>query len=57
MRLRPLVAGDAGRVHEWTSQEQASTYQAWGPDTLAETEEYVFDAADAWRVQPQTRYV
>lgn len=57
VELRPLAAEDAGRVHEWTSQEQASIYQAWGPDTTTETEEYVFGAADAWKVQPQTRYV
>lgn len=57
IRLRPLVAADSVRVHEWTSQERASTYQVWGPDTLAETKEYVVDAADAWKVQPQTRFV
>lgn len=57
VRLRPLVVADSARVHEWTSQEQASTYQAWGPDTIAETEEYVSGAAAAWTAEPQTRFV
>lgn len=57
VQLRPLVAADSARLHEWTSQERASTYQAWGPDTVAETEEYVFGAADAWKVKPQSRFV
>ena len=56
VRLRPLVAGDWPAVHEWAKLPEACRYQQWGPNTEAETREFVREAAAAWGQDPQTRF-
>lgn len=56
VRLRPLRFDDWSRVHEWGSSDTVCRYQPWGPNTLAETQEFVRAAVDAWSGRPQTRY-
>ena len=56
VRLRPIELSDAGRIHEWASQELACRYQGWGPNSVAQTAEFVADAARTWR-EPSLRRV
>jgi len=44
-------------VHTWASQQQSCRYQAWGPNTEAQTRAFVADAVNAWEQRPQLRYV
>lgn len=46
--LRPIVASDWRRVHEWGSAPEACRFQVWGPNTEAETEEFVSGCARTW---------
>ncbi|WP_037365802.1 GNAT family N-acetyltransferase [Nakamurella lactea] len=48
LTLRPIARADVHRIHEWASQESASRYQTWGPNTFAQTEAFVDAAAAAW---------
>lgn len=57
LSLHPIHPADAGRIHEWTSNPEACRYQAWGPNTEAETEVFVKGAVAAWQQRPQRRWV
>ena len=55
--LRPIDIDDWAAVHEWASTIEACRYQAWGPNTVAETKAFVAQAASQWGHEPQDRYV
>ena len=44
-------------MHEWASTIEACRYQAWGPNTVAETKAFIAQAVGEWGHQPQDRYV
>jgi ribosomal-protein-alanine N-acetyltransferase len=54
--LRPLELTDWPAVHEWARTEEACRYQAWGPNTPEQTQEFVRTATAAWSERPQTSY-
>lgn len=54
--LRPLELADWRAVHDWARLPEASRYQAWGPNTEAETQAYVREAARRWHEIPQDSY-
>jgi RimJ/RimL family protein N-acetyltransferase len=56
VRLRPLLLSDWRAVHGWARLPDSCRYQAWGPNTEAETESYVREAAARWHSVPQTGY-
>jgi RimJ/RimL family protein N-acetyltransferase len=56
VRLRPLQFADWRAVHEWAKLIESCRYQAWGPNTEAETESYVRESAAMWHSLPQTSY-
>ena len=55
--LRPIDLDDWPAVHEWASTLEACRYQAWGPNTPAETKAFVAQAVSQWSHQLQDRYV
>jgi len=55
--LRPIDLDDWPAVHEWASTLEACRYQAWGPNTPAETKAFVAQVVSQWSHQPQDRYV
>ena len=55
--LRPIDIEDWRAVHEWASTMEACRYEAWGPNTVAETKAFVAQAVSEWQRQPQDRYV
>jgi RimJ/RimL family protein N-acetyltransferase len=55
--LRPIDLDDWPAVHEWASTLEGCRYQAWGPNTPAETMAFVAQAVSQWSHQPQDRYV
>lgn len=57
LRLRPIHRSDSIRIHEWASDPRASVFQAWGPNTEADTEQFVSAALAAWSASPQERWV
>lgn len=57
LQLRPIRESDAARIHEWASNPLACRYQPWGPNTEAETADFVRLAVEAWSARPQTRWV
>lgn len=44
-------------MHEWAGQEQASRFQPWGPNTRAETDAFVSQAARTWESPQGARLV
>jgi RimJ/RimL family protein N-acetyltransferase len=48
LTLRPIEHADTARIHEWASQEVACRFQAWGPNTLPQTEAFVGAAVADW---------
>jgi RimJ/RimL family protein N-acetyltransferase len=50
--LRPLRFRDWPAVHRWAQREEACRYQAWGPNTPAETAAFVQTAAEGWTRRP-----
>ncbi|WP_239082634.1 GNAT family N-acetyltransferase [Actinoplanes teichomyceticus] len=50
-----MTAGDWPAVHEWARLPESCRFQAWGPNTPEETEEYVRTAAAQWQRRPQSR--
>ncbi|MER5642122.1 GNAT family N-acetyltransferase [Kitasatospora sp. NPDC002227] len=57
MTLTPLLATDWPAVHTWASLPEVCRYQAWGPNTPEQTEQFVAAAAGAWSVPDgQRRY-
>ena len=57
LRLRSIAVSDTDRVHEWSALPEACRYQPWGPNTHADTQEFVAEAVGAWLVNPQLRWV
>jgi [ribosomal protein S5]-alanine N-acetyltransferase len=55
--LRPITEDDWPAVHAWARQERVCRYQVWGPNTAAQTREFVQDAARAWTRVPRTKFV
>jgi [ribosomal protein S5]-alanine N-acetyltransferase len=55
--LRPIAEDDWPAVHAWARQERVCRYQAWGPNTPAQTRKFVRDAATAWTCVPRTRLI
>lgn len=47
LTLRPLAIEDTPAVHEWARLPEACRYQTWGPNSYAQTQEYVRDAVAA----------
>lgn len=41
LALRPLTLDDTAAVHEWARLPESCRYQAWGPNTYEQTQEYV----------------
>ncbi|MER6951483.1 GNAT family protein [Nonomuraea sp. NPDC000554] len=56
VRLRQLQPTDVEAVHSWASLPEVCWYQAWGPNTLAQTREFVAEAVATWREEEQTRF-
>jgi [ribosomal protein S5]-alanine N-acetyltransferase len=56
IELRPLVADDWTAVHEWAQLPEACRYQAWGPNSPAQTQAFTREAAAAWQQEPQVRF-
>lgn len=56
IHLRPLLAADWEAVHSWAQREEACRYQAWGPNTPPQTQEFVQGLAAAWSQDPQTQF-
>jgi len=54
--LRPLEYEDWPAVHDWARLLDSCRYQAWGPNTEAETQAYVREAARLWHQVPQTSF-
>jgi len=54
--LRPIEYDDWPAVHDWARRLDSCRYQAWGPNTEAETQAYVREAARLWHQLPQTSY-
>ena len=55
--LRPIDIEDWAAVHEWASTIEACRYQAWAPNTVADTKAFVAQAVRQWGDEPQDRYV
>lgn len=55
--LRRIESADWVAVHGWASMAESCVYQPWGPNTEAETQEFVARAVAAWDARPQVRYV
>jgi RimJ/RimL family protein N-acetyltransferase len=45
--LRPLALDDTAAVHDWARLPESCRYQAWGPNTYEQTQEYVATAVAA----------
>jgi ribosomal-protein-alanine N-acetyltransferase len=56
LRLRPLTLEDWPAVHDWARLLDSCRYQAWGPNSEAETQSYVREAARLWHQHPQTSF-
>ncbi len=41
INLRPLATEDTAAVHEWACLPESCRYQAWGPNTYEQTQQYV----------------
>ena len=55
--LRPIEMRDWHRIHEWASTEAACRFQPWGPNSPADSEQFVADALVAWQQEPIRRRV
>jgi [ribosomal protein S5]-alanine N-acetyltransferase len=53
LALRLLTLDDTAAVHDWARLPESCRYQAWGPNTYEQTQEYVRAAVAA----PPDRYV
>ncbi|RVX46882.1 RimJ/RimL family protein N-acetyltransferase [Nonomuraea polychroma] len=56
VRLRRLQPTDVEAVHSWAGLPEVCRYQAWGPNSLTQTREFVAEAVAAWHEGPQTRF-
>ena len=57
LRLREIKAEDWPEVHAFAGLAEVCRYQPWGPNTAAESEEFVAGAVAAWAEDPQVRFV
>lgn len=57
IQLRELTIEDWKAVHAYASQEQVCRYQPWGPNTEAETKQYVEQLMQDTQADPRERYV
>lgn len=57
IELRRLESGDWEAVHAWARLPEVCRFQAWGPNTAAQSRAFVLAAVDAWDQDPQDRYV
>ncbi|GAA4610178.1 RimJ/RimL family protein N-acetyltransferase [Actinoplanes octamycinicus] len=57
VELRPITVADWPAVHEFARLPEVCRYQAWGPNTAAQTEVFVREAAGTWGRSPQSRFV
>ncbi len=53
LTLRPLTLDDIADVHDWACRPESCRYQAWGPNTYEQTQEYLRAVAAA----PADRHV
>lgn len=56
IRLRGIELTDVDAVHSWARLPEVSRFQAWGPNTEAETREFVEAAVAAWYEEPPSRF-
>jgi len=47
LAFRPLTLDDTAAVHDWARLPESCRYQAWGPNTYEQTQEYVRAAVAA----------
>lgn len=52
LRLRPITRDDWRTVHDWARRPESSRFQVWGPNTEAQTRDFVTRAVTAWTVRP-----
>ncbi|MFC0672840.1 GNAT family N-acetyltransferase [Brachybacterium hainanense] len=57
LRLRRITRQDTDRFHAWTARPEASRYQAWGPNTREDAEEFVATALSVWEEPEQSRFI
>ncbi|MFG2841873.1 GNAT family N-acetyltransferase [Kitasatospora sp. NPDC048296] len=55
--LDRIVQEDWSAIHSWASLDDACRYQSWGPNTEAETQDFVERAVSAWSATPPRRLV
>jgi ribosomal-protein-alanine N-acetyltransferase len=53
--LRPPRHEDWRTAHEWGAHPEVSRFQAWGPNTEEESEQFVLDAAATWNIPATSR--
>ncbi|HVX45054.1 MAG TPA: GNAT family protein [Mycobacteriales bacterium] len=56
IELRPVRLTDWPVVHEWGGDPEVSRFQAWGPNSEQETQEFVAGAVAAAAESPQRRF-
>ncbi|WP_254552139.1 GNAT family N-acetyltransferase [Kitasatospora sp. MMS16-BH015] len=56
MTLTPLRSADWPAVHSWASLPEVCRHQAWGPNSEAQSREFVRRAVEARAADPQVRY-
>ncbi|MEU4205959.1 GNAT family N-acetyltransferase [Streptomyces sp. NPDC039022] len=54
--LDEIVSEDWPAVHSWACLPEVCRYQPWGPNTEAQTQDFVDCAAKAWSGTPQRRF-
>ncbi|WTE15364.1 GNAT family N-acetyltransferase [Streptomyces uncialis] len=54
--MRDLVVGDCHALHTFARLPEACRYQAWGPNTVEQTRDFVQGAVDARSRSPQMRF-
>ncbi len=55
--LREMHMGDLEAVHSYASLDKVTKFQAWGPNSLEDTREYVQDVLKDAHELPQSRFV
>lgn len=55
--LREMLMGDLEAVHSYASLDKVTQFQAWGPNTLEDTRDYVEDVLKDANELPQRRFV
>ncbi|MFJ4343382.1 GNAT family N-acetyltransferase [Streptomyces sp. NPDC088915] len=51
-----IVLEDWPAVHSWARLPEVCRYQSWGPNTEAQTQDFVDSAVKAWSGTPQSRF-